>query len=153
MLNNTLQSMVIHVDILNMNVVMCFLTHNPRNYMINRQFTLIEAARTGDLKTVQQLLAMKETNINAQDSNGTTALITAANNNHENIVNVLLLCGADINMVDARGMSALMVASEKGYSLLVNQLLVMKANFNQENFKFKKDSTLGLAIKNGHVDV
>ena len=35
--------------------------------MINRKFTLVEAARAGDLKTVQQRLAIKETNINEQD--------------------------------------------------------------------------------------
>ncbi len=56
--------------------------------MINKQFILIEAARAGDLKTVQQLLAIKETNINEQDSNGTTALMAATVGNHVNIMKI-----------------------------------------------------------------
>jgi len=119
--------------------------------MIDRPYTLIEAARAGDLKTVQELLADKKNDIDQHDSNDTTALIAAADCNQINMVNALLIWGADINLADANHMTALMKAAEKGHYEIVFKLLAMKPDIRKVNLQ--SESVLMLAVKADHLNV
>jgi len=65
---------------------------------------LVWAAKTGDLPRVKELLASKETHVNARNFDaGTTALIAAAYAGQQEMVEYLLANGADINLEDAGG--------------------------------------------------
>ncbi len=56
----------------------------------------IRAASDGNKETVLSLLNRNEVMINRKDKNGLTALTSAAINNHESIVSLLIDRGADI---------------------------------------------------------
>jgi Ankyrin repeat. len=57
---------------------------------------LIQAAKTGNIIHVQALLA-KNVNANAKDSEGTTALMFAAQKGYTEIVRILLNNDANVN--------------------------------------------------------
>lgn len=75
---------------------------------------LLMAAGTGDLSTVQMLLAIKgqnRPNVNTADHTGSTALHAACQNQHADIVRLLLQNGALTTVVDRRSFTPLIVAS------------------------------------------
>ena len=51
--------------------------------------------------------ANRDAEINATGRNGMTALMTAANRGHAEMVNLLLFKGADRNLIDDKGRTAL----------------------------------------------
>ena len=80
----------------------------------DQTLALIEAARKGDLKKVQELLK-KGADVNAKDEKeeGITALMAASIAGHLDIVRLLLKKGADVNAKDAAGRTALMFAAQE----------------------------------------
>ena len=77
---------------------------------------LIQAAKTGNIIHVQALLA-KNVNANAKDSEGTTALMFAAQKGYTEIVRILLNNDANVNHVSRRfGLTALMLAAVPPFS-------------------------------------
>lgn len=80
------------------------------------------AARNGELEVVQKLIS--KVNINAQDIEGTTALLMATIQNRENIVKFLLAHpGIDINVKNENGNNALMCAAKYGRENIIKLLL------------------------------
>jgi len=78
---------------------------------------LIRAARSGDIKRVQALLAAGA-DANTSDHDGTTALMFAALAGYTEIVRLLLAQGADINMPRKLfGVTALMLAAKSKLAL------------------------------------
>ena len=64
-----------------------------------QSLSLIEAASTGDLDTVYQILRTGRVDCNVCDDHGNFALLGAAINCHTEIVNLLLDAGANVNQV------------------------------------------------------
>jgi hypothetical protein len=71
---------------------------------------LLQAARGGQVETVQKLLAQGVA-INTRDDKGNTALILAVTYRQPNVVRILLDRGADPALVNNEGMTALRLAS------------------------------------------
>lgn len=71
------------------------------NYWRGRD--LLEAAATGRLKAVEQLVMIFKSNLNWQNADGRTALHLACANRRRDVVKFLLLCGADAHRRDRRG--------------------------------------------------
>lgn len=82
---------------------------------------LIKAAKKGNIEKVKILLA-EEVDVNEQDKNGSTALMSAALNGHINIVEILLAAGADMKANDKSGKTALIYAENKGYIQIIDLL-------------------------------
>jgi hypothetical protein len=86
---------------------------------------LMRAAAHGDLKTVQQLLAVNpHPNVNALDQGGQTALILACQNPKANpdVVKALLAAGADVNLRSRDGYTALTWAHARNNNQVSNVL-------------------------------
>jgi len=70
-----------------------------------------DAAQSGDLATVEQLLA-QGADVNSTANGGATPLHWAAGNDHKEMAELLLAHGADVNARDNFGQTPLGVAGE-----------------------------------------
>ncbi len=94
---------------------------------------LIQAAKTGNIIHVQALLA-KGVNANAKDSEGTTALMFAAQKGYTEIVRILLNNDANVNLASRRfGLTALMLAAAHKQPDSARLLLAAGADVNAKN--------------------
>jgi ankyrin repeat protein len=85
---------------------------NSRNIL--GRTCLIDAAEFADAATLSTLIKLG-VDVNAQDRNGMTALMMAANNNNSpTVISVLVQAGADVNTKDELGLTALDCALKKG---------------------------------------
>jgi ankyrin repeat protein len=82
---------------------------------------LIDAARQGDLKQVQNLLD-GGADINTRGYYGATPLMAASSAGNFDVVKLLLGQGADLNAKNNKGSTALRLASEKGHIKIVELL-------------------------------
>jgi ankyrin repeat protein len=80
---------------------------------------------------VIEFLLDRGLDINARNNQGETALLIAAWNGTDDLVQVLLKRGADPNVKSRKGLSALRVASANGYAGVVKMLLEHGAKPNQ----------------------
>ncbi len=93
---------------------------------------LVEAARHQDLATVSQLLtASSETNVNASQPDGATALHWAVHWEHVEMTGRLIGAGADVNVHNDLGMFPLLMAGRAGNATLVQHLLAAGADPDQ----------------------
>lgn len=92
---------------------------------------LLLAAQMGGLKFVRYFLIRSDPNMQAKD--GKTALILAAANGHDEIVELLLEKGADPNIEDNSGKTAFMYASENDH---VECVTILK---NHQNHGYKDE--------------
>ena len=89
---------------------------------------LIDASRSGDLKSVERLLK-KGVDIEARDGEyQSSPLIWASYGGHLEVVELLLKKGADPNAVNKEKRTALMFAAGRGFDSLVRLLLDMGAD-------------------------
>lgn len=79
------------------------------------------AAEVGDVPALQTLLA-RQTDINARDSAGRTALMLATLHNQPKVVLALLTAGADPNISDAQGITPLNAAMAGGHQAITETL-------------------------------
>ena len=94
---------------------------------------LLEAAKKGDLASVERLLAAGA-DVNYQDEGDYTPLMGAASRGHNVIVERLLAAGADVHLKDEYGKMALKWAVRRGCAGVVKRLLAAgaKVNLNSE---------------------
>jgi hypothetical protein len=90
---------------------------------------LMEAAKTGDLETVRDILK-RSADIDAMSEKGKTALHYAAANGHVEIAKLLLEHGAVIDARDRDGHTPLMFAAIYGCNHTVQALLVNGADIH-----------------------
>lgn len=94
---------------------------------------LLNAARTGDLLQVKELLS-SGVNVNSHDPESrTTALHEAAMNGRFESLQLLLEQGADVNAKDLSGDTALHLASSNAHNEAVQLLLEKGAHINASN--------------------
>ncbi len=89
---------------------------------------LVAAARDGELARVQALLS-SGAEVDAQDDEGSTALMFAALRGDSAMVEALLAAGADPNLKDANGETALLLGAGRGVEI-VRSLLAAGADPN-----------------------
>src|SRR5262249_37459541 len=105
----------------------------------------LAAARKGDAKTVETLLA-KGVEVNTKTEYGVTALMYAADKGHLDVVKVLLKHKADVNAKDNfYGATALTWAAYRGHAKIVQSLL--------EAGTTGVDRALTMAVPAGRVEV
>ncbi|KAI6654558.1 Ankyrin-3-like [Oopsacas minuta] len=98
---------------------------------------------------ILQTLANQGADLNAQNRNGTTPLISAAKNQQGGALSILLNYGAAVELTDHGGYTALCYAAWRG--LLVSNLLGYNANVNVKSlFGF---TPLLLATEEGHCHI
>lgn len=115
---------------------------------------LLLAVKSGNLETVQLLLAMPEININIKNAKGETALMIACRHADEAVVDALLAKGADVNEKDNRGSTALMTASRayakperlESYERIVAQLLRKGADIAARDAKERNASDWAVTL-------
>jgi ankyrin repeat protein len=83
---------------------------------------MIEGARYGDKDEVEEALA-RNTNVNATDANGRTALHVAAANGYVDIMEILLAAGANTEAPNFSGNTSLHWACLGGHLYAINLLL------------------------------
>ncbi|HUA87014.1 MAG TPA: ankyrin repeat domain-containing protein [Bryobacteraceae bacterium] len=90
---------------------------------------LIDAARSGDAKTIRALLAQKA-GVNAADADGSTALHYAARNDRLDIADLLIAAGANVNAATRYHITPLSLACINGDAVLIEHLLKAGADAN-----------------------
>ncbi|TFK17016.1 ankyrin, partial [Coprinopsis marcescibilis] len=120
---------------------------------VDRNTPFVTASRLGNLAMVEALIASNRCNLNAQNSQGLTALMSAVHNDHVPVVQRLLsLPELDPNFADNYGDTPLAEASRVGNLAVVEALLATnRCNLNAQN---KKGLTaLMWAVRMKHVQV
>ena len=117
---------------------------------------LMIAISRGKMNIVEKLLeilAVKD-NINDQDKNGNTALIFAAKEGDEGILDSLLKNGADPNLSSFRERTPLMSAVVRGKINIVRKLLEIQTVKDNINATDKEgDTALSLANREGYKEI
>jgi ankyrin repeat protein len=118
--------------------------------VINLTHALVECARAGDAKAVQELLE-KGAPVNGQDYFGTTALIIAASEGHADVVKVLLAQpGIEVDEKNkSSGSTALAMAAYKGHVDIIELLVAAGANINETDDG--NNTPLMYAAQQGHA--
>jgi ankyrin repeat protein len=97
-----------------------------QRYIYKRSMELIDHAANGNFHTVMDHIQGMCVDVNAKNSSGNTALMMAAANGHETIVNLLL--HSDINARNNRGQTALLLSIK--HSHVANTLMQNGADVN-----------------------
>jgi ankyrin repeat protein len=96
--------------------------------------SLVDAARKGQVATLQMLLDGNDVNVNVAQVDGTTALVWAVYNDNLKITELLLDAGADVNAATDLGITPLHLACDNKNDVMVNKLLVSGADPNKSGF-------------------
>ena len=130
---------------------------HSRSQFNDLKVSLIHAINQNDHEIIQECLrgiAEYSNTIQINEpltTNGSTALILAAENGHTDIVKLLVGAGADVNKADKIGLTALMYAVQDGHADIMKVLFKARADVN------KADSdgltALMLAAEVGHMDI
>ena len=100
----------------------------------------IQAAKKGDVETLQSLLASDPALLNARDKDGSTALHCAAWKDHRELVAFLLDAGADVNAHNANdhwGTTPLHAAAHANNTAVAQRLLDAGADINATDMNGK----------------
>jgi len=107
------------------------------------------AAKAGDVKAVRALMA-KRADVNAPQSDGSTALLWAAYNADVEMTKVLLAAGAKPDAANAFGVTPLLQASRTGDAAVMEALLKAGAKLAVQNVE--SETPLMAAAKAGNSD-
>ncbi len=119
------------------------------SFEMTREF--FAAIENGDVPKVREFISAG-VDINVEDDDGNTALLTASWSGNKEIVELLLANGADVNYeTDAYFYTALMRASGQGHAEIARLLLNHGANVNAEDDW--QLTSLMRAAESGHFEV
>ncbi len=104
-------------------VLLCIFTSKAQN--------IYEAAKTGNVKRLAQLVDIKKDTLNAIDASGITPLMVACLANQNNAVFFLLDHDAEVNVKTELG-TALVIAAKQNNLELVQALVVSEAKLNEQ---------------------
>jgi uncharacterized protein len=110
---------------------------------------IMQAAKEGDTKSMNELLAINSDRISCMIE-GRTALHVATSAGHTDVVKILLAYPEIVNLTDDNKATALQLASSNGYTEIV--LLFIEVGANLEPID-GGESALYLAATNGHTEV
>jgi ankyrin repeat protein len=113
---------------------------------------LYTAAFDGLVELVKEFLEDSDEDVEGDVDDRTTPLGIAAQNNHPDVIQVLLDAGADVDHGTEEGQTPLHIASEGGHVDVVRQLLAAGGDVNQG--RTEDDNTpLMQAASNGHTQI
>ncbi|MBV9769789.1 MAG: ankyrin repeat domain-containing protein [Bryobacterales bacterium] len=111
---------------------------------------IAEVAMKGDMDAVRSMLKQSPANVNASQSDGSTALLWAAYWNDLQTVQALIAAGADVNASNRDGVTPLSQACVNGNASMVEALL--KAGANANAFQAEGQTVLMTAARAGNPD-
>jgi ankyrin repeat protein len=111
---------------------------------------LVEAVERGDREGVRALLE-QQADVNAPQSDGTTALHWAAHRDDLETAELLIGSGADVNAANHYGVTPLSLACTNGNATMVERLL--KAGADASAVQQTGETTLMTASNSGNVEV
>jgi len=123
------------------------------NSITNNEKTLLDAARSGNLQSLQYFLSTDDCDINKSEPIlGNTALHLAVSNNHLPFVQILLQNKEiNVDIVNRNGSSPLLLAIDYGHSALVRLLISAGASVKQAD---KQGFTaLHKAVLTGNMEI
>lgn len=133
---------------------------------MGKEQELIDAARSGNIATVERYLSQRAKRsgplaslrrgpgANAQDPSGYTSLHHAALNGHKEIVSLLLQYEASTNVVDHKGSTPLHLAAWTGNTDIVRLLLEQGPSVPNVNLaNHDRETPLHSAAQYGHTEV
>ena len=112
---------------------------------------LIIASRFGHTETVRYLVGLKDVDVNHADTSGFAALHYAVQQNHPDVMQVLIDAGADIEAMEEKGRSPLHVACLSGSLAVVKMLL--KAGAGVCVLSNGGSTCLHFAAHHGHTEI
>lgn len=115
-----------------------------------RETALVDAVKHADKATVRSLL-QKQADVNAAESDGTTALHWAAYGRDLETAQLLLTAGANVKATNRYGVTPLMLAATKGNAGMVE--LLLKAGADPNGSLPEGETVLMTAARTGNVDV
>ena len=107
---------------------------------------LNSAVRSGNIKTVQKLIARGE-DINDQGKNTDLPIVIAVKNKHTEIIKYLIKKKADLNSTKCKGLVGMV--GKKNYDIL-ELLLRKKADPNQKNLEGKRSTPLLIFLEKNY---
>ncbi|HZM01881.1 MAG TPA: ankyrin repeat domain-containing protein [Candidatus Saccharimonadales bacterium] len=125
---------------------------SDKNAPLDATEQLLNAARSGDMETLK-LLLNKGADVNAKDTNGTTALMGAVMTGRTDAAKLLLDKGADINAKDYSVGTPLMIAAYQGNASMVKLLLDNDADINTKVIGVLDDTALMSAVMSCNTNV
>ena len=112
--------------------------------------TLVGAARRGDTRALRALV-QQHVDVNAPDTDGTTALHWAVHHDDLQAVDLLVSAGARVNAANQYGVPPLVLASTNGNAAIVERLLQARADPNTS--VPGGETVLMTAARTGNVEV
>lgn len=103
---------------------------SPKKYEAVYDKAFFDAARTGDVTTLQRMIVDNPGLVVGLDKDGCSAMINAAGMGHKDVVSFLVDNGAEVESRESRCASALFVSSALGRLQVVSYLLGKGANVN-----------------------
>jgi ankyrin repeat protein len=131
--------------------MLLMLAGTPAHADLNQDEALVQAARKGELQSVNALL-QSGANPNLRNADGISALGVAAGQGHVAVVQALLAAKADPNFKDVNGDTALLLAAQQGRLGTVELLLAAGADPNPKS-RMEGRSAVLLATMNRSFDV
>ncbi len=116
-------------------------TGSPKEVLAHGE--IHDAARNGDLGTVEALLKDNRQLVFSQDKDGMTPLHYAAAGGYKEVAKSLLVNKADVNAKNHDGMTPLLEAAAFGYKDIVELLLNNKADVNSKGQQRLDTATCG----------
>ena len=134
----------------NIRIVQALLRYKA-NPNVNNGHPLFVASYDGNLPIMQALIKKKADVNMADEEEGFTPLIAAAEQGHTKAVRMLLDAKANPNKTDKQGWTPLLMTICNGHIDIVKMLLDAKANINASNVEGR--TPLINAADNGYIDI
>src|SRR5205807_3578904 len=109
-----------------------------------------DAAMRGNRDAVRSLLE-KKSDVNARQTDGTTALHWAVRSDDLETADVLIRAGANVSAANREGATPLLLASENGNAAMIEKLIKAGADPNTPLTKYG-DTALMMAARTGKTD-
>ena len=128
--------------------------HNKKDEALKPKNLYLKAVRLGDLEATRAFLDAGVV-VDVHSGSKSTALMRAAWEGHEQIVNLLLERGADVNAFNEARETALTRAAAQGQFAVVELLLAAgaKVDGHPDHRHAYITTPLGEALLNGHMDI
>uniref|UniRef100_K3WS27 Uncharacterized protein n=1 Tax=Globisporangium ultimum (strain ATCC 200006 / CBS 805.95 / DAOM BR144) TaxID=431595 RepID=K3WS27_GLOUD len=128
-------------------------TAQLKSDQVHARQTFLRAVRTNGVDTIRQLLGQEgQEAIKLDDAGvlGETALMTAAQHGHVDIIKLLLTEGWSVSKKDKTGATALLYAAKKDHANAIETLIEANASVNDQDNEGR--SPLTWAARHGHVN-
>ena len=128
--------------------------HNDNSATLHAEtYPLHEAAKAGDLNSVNHFITVHMADVNAKSNYGHTPLYWAAYRGHASAVSILIAAGANVNAKNNGGDTPLHRAARQDYASVASILIAAGADVNAKSGGSYGDTPLHRAAQQGNASV